>query len=490
MQLSLVATHFRRLSTYGITLASGVAQILVAIYLSRAALSHLVHGELRIWFLMMAVMPFISLFELGANLVLPHKIAAVKYDPAAVGEIATNFLVTVLIVLFAGTTLGLVSLLVCWELQVLSGEAAVLLGALALAAAIRVVANVFHGLLYAQGENIYDKSLRVAATLMLAVVAGAGLNSGMSLWAMPAAWTSAGLLSIIVALYRQHARWHVRLSPESIRIPAVHGLLKESGRYILIALPGQLVFNATPFMIAARLPTEYTVAYGLTQQLLAGISLVVNLPITVAAPKLAETYQRDLPAARELLLTTMINAGIIAAASLALVAGSIDSITFFWLGKHVPIDPWFVALYFSVMFVEWQQTTATTATMATGNFKFILVTVGSAILVLVSMPWFIGSVGFVGVPLALLFAQGLTCHPHNFWLAFKTYRVRFLKYFQRLVFPALTAAAILGAGVFVHSFAFERLVQIMILAATAGALCGAGIYTNTRHAVKTTSGLK
>jgi O-antigen/teichoic acid export membrane protein len=298
MQALTIATHLRRLSTYGITLASGVVQILTAIYLSRAAFNHLPQAQLKIWFLMLAIMPFIGLFELGANVVLPHKIASVKYEPAAVGEIASNFLVTVLIVLLAGTALGLVSLWVCWEFQVLSSQAAMLLGALVLAAAVRVVANVFHGFLYAQGENVYDKSLRVAATLTLAVVAGVGLHYGMSLWAMPLAWASGGLVSIVAALYRQHTRWHVRLSLQYIQAAAVQRFLKESVRYIFIALPGQLVFNATPFIIASRLPTEYTVAYGLTQQLLAGISLVVSLPITVAAPRLAGMYQRDRAAAQ------------------------------------------------------------------------------------------------------------------------------------------------------------------------------------------------
>jgi hypothetical protein len=168
------------------------------------------------------------------------------------------------------------------------------------------------------------------------------------------------------------------------------------------------------------------------------------------------------------------------------VAVSIDSITSIWLGHHVPIDPAFLALYFFVMFVEWQQTAATTATMATGNFQFVAVTVGSAALVLATMPWSIGYLGFFGVPVALLFAQGLTCHPHNFWRAFKTYQVRFAGYLKRLIFPAVTAIAVLGTSVLVNTFAFERFAQFSILAATALALCGAGIYTNTRHSVKTT----
>jgi O-antigen/teichoic acid export membrane protein len=484
MQSFIIAAQFRRLSTYGVTLVSGVAQILVAIYLSRAAFSHLPESELKVWFLMLAVMPFIGLFELGANVVLPHKIASAEYEPEAVGNIATNFLTTVLIVLLAGTALGLAGLWACSKLNILADDAVRLLAALMLASAVRVIANVFHGLLYAQGENVYDKSLRVVATITLAVVAGVGLNSGMSLWAMPLAWCSGGLLSIGAALYRQHTRWHVRLRFRFIQPDAVKRLLKESLRYLVIALPGQLVFNATPFIIAARLPTAYTVAYGLTQQLLAGISLVVSLPITVATPKLAETYQRERTEARDLLLTTLTNAGIISAACLCLVAVSVESITFLWLGKQVSIEPAFMTLYFVVMFVEWQQTAATTATMATGNFKFALVTVVSAGLVLATMPWFISKIGFLGVPVALLVAQSLTCHPHNFWRAFQTYQIRFTDYLKRLVFPVVTAASILGASALANTFAFDQLAQFAIPAVIACMLCGTGIYRNTERSNK------
>jgi hypothetical protein len=147
----------------------------------------------------------------------------------------------------------------------------------------------------------------------------------------------------------------------------------------------------------------------------------------------------------------------------------------------VAIEPLFLALYFAVMFVEWQQNAATTATMATGNFKFALVTVVSAALVLVTMPVFISKIGFLGVPLALLVAQGLTCHPHNFWRAFQTYGIRFTAYVERLAFPAMTAIAILGASALANRLAFAQLAQFAIPAIIAFVLCGTGIYLNTER---------
>jgi O-antigen/teichoic acid export membrane protein len=481
MMVATLAPRARRLSNYAVTLAAGLGQILASIYLSRQAFHYFVNQDLKIWFLMLAAMPFLSLFELGATVVLPHKLAEIHYEPQGMARVASNFVATVCLVIVTVLLVGTAALWACATNSILTVHAAILLEALGIGSAIRILANVFHGLLYAQGDNQYDKSLRVVSTIVMAVTITIGLHANLSLWAMPIGWAFSGLTSICMCLMRQYRRWNVGLTPRYIAGAQVIATSKEALRYVLIALPGQLVFNATPFIIASRLPAEYTVAFGLTQQLIAGIALIANLPITVTAPVLASMYQHDKLSAREMLLITMSNVAIIAGAALCLVAMSVDTITSLWTGRHVAIGPVFLASYFFVMFVEWQQTVATTATMATGNFRFVTVTVASAALVLLLMPQLIGFTGFIGVPLALFIAQSLTCHPHNFWKAFRTFHVELIQYAKSLALPAAIVFAVLGAGVVVQKLPINAVTQLIMLSVITAMVSAVGLYTNTRQ---------
>lgn len=480
MTVSASASRGRRLLNYAITLAAGVSQIVASVYLSRQAFKLFDEPDLKIWFLMLAAMPFLSLFELGATVVLPHRLASVEYRAGEVGEIASNFIATVLLALAGALTIGALTLWECTRGGMISGHAASLLAMLGIASAVRILANVMHGLLFAQGDNLYDKSLRVVSILVMTAVITAGLFGGLALWAMPLGWAAAGITSILASLYRQRTRWHVRLHYLHVRRANVVATMREAMRYVLIALPGQMVFNATPFIIASRLPAQYTVAFGLTQQLIGGITLMVSLPITIATPRLAATYRVDKAGARAILLTTMGNVAMISAAALALVAVSVDQITHAWIGHVVPIGNIFLAVYFGVMFIEWQQTTATTATMVTGNMNFVTVTIVSALLVVTTMPVLIGYFGFLGVPLALLFAQMLTCHPHNFWKAFRAYQISPANYLPKLLPAFLVGVCIVAADTFLRGLALPQLAQLVLTACIAASACLAGLFIINR----------
>lgn len=480
MTASASAPQARRLFSYAVTFAAGVSQIVASVYLSRQAFKLFDEPDLKVWFLMLAAMPFLSLFELGATVVLPHRMAAVEYRAGDVGAIASNFLATVLLALAGALSIGAIVLWASTRGELLTGHAASLLAVLGVASAVRILANVMHGLLFAQGDNLYDKSLRVVSILVMTAVITAGLVGGLSLWAMPIGWAAAGMTSIFACLYRQRTRWNVKLHFQHVRRDSVITTMRESLRYVFIALPGQLVFNATPFIIAARLPAQYTVEFGLTQQLIGGITLMVSLPITIATPRLAATYRIDKPKAREILLATMGNVAMISATAMALVAVSSDQITSAWIGHVVPIGEIFLAMYFCVMFIEWQQTTATTATMVTGDMNFVTVTIISAVLVISTMPVLMNHFGFFGVPLALLFAQMLTCHPHNFWKAFRAYQISPAKYLPKLLPALLAAAVIVVAGTALRRLALPQFAQLMLSAGTAALLCIAGLYVMNR----------
>lgn len=430
-----------RLGTYAVTFSAGISQIVSAIILSRVAFQQMGAGELRIWFLMMALWPFISLFELGANVVLPHRFAAVHYAPDRISAVASDFFAAVLTVIGGGALLyavaGPLATYMFDNMDILP-----VASALFVAAALRVCGNALQSMLYAAGDNFYDKVLRIGSTLIQTAAGIAGLKYDLGLFSLPLAWGSGALLSIALAVARQRRRWHLILGVSRVSREGTRDLLATALRYFGIAIPGQIVFNATPFIVAAMLPAVYTISYGLAQQLVAGISLLTSLPMTVAAPRLARLHHESSDAAGLALLRALRFGAIISIHCLLVVGLNQDAILSLWTGKSIHIHTIFLAVYFGMMFIEWQQSAMTTAAMATGNFKFVTVTAISALLVLTTMPFFINWWGFAGVPVAILVAQCLTCHPHNIRLALRIYRLHFRQYLRVLSLPLLSGAPV------------------------------------------------
>lgn len=430
---------------YAITFGAGALQIIAAVILSRVAFQSLAESDLKLWFVMMAAMPFVSLFELGANVVLPHRFAQASYKPDAINTLMANFMAAVALVLSGVLTLGIIVCITAVWLELIHPTLATILIALGLAAILRVLGNVLQGGLYAMDDNNYEKTIRIGSVVAMFITGVTGLTLGCGLYSMPMAWTAAALLSITLSLTRLRKHWRIQFRGVHFHWTAVKEMLASSSRYVAIALPGQLVFNATPFIIAAQLPASFSISYGLTQQLIAGIALVAGLPITIIVPRLAAQHRDSVAAAASTLLNTTRNAALIAACCLVVVGLNRFEILSIWVGRPVHIDSAFIAIYFFAMFIEWQQTALTTAAMATGNFRFVLITTASAILVVGTMPMFINWFGFTGVPLAILTAQSLTCHPHNYALALRIYRIRFLRYLSTLR-SASIAAALIAAG--------------------------------------------
>ena len=440
-----VTPSSNRWFTYSITFGAGALQIISAVILSRVAFQSLVESDLKLWFVMMAAMPFVSLFELGANVVLPHRFAQASYKPDAISTLMASFIAAVTLVLSGVLTLGILACIATIWLELIDPTLAPLLIALALAAMLRVLGNVLQGGLYAMDDNNYEKIIRIGSVAAMFVTGATGLTLGCGLYSMPIAWASAALVSITLSLSRLRKHWRLQVQGIQLHWATVKEMLASSSRYIAIALPGQFVFNATPFIIAAQLPASFSISYGLTQQLIVGIALVAGLPITIIVPRLAAQYRNSVTAASSTLLNTTRNAALIAACCLVIVGLNRFEILSIWVGRPVHIDSAFIAIYFFAMFIEWQQTALTTAAMATGNFRFVLVTTASAALVLGTMPVFISWFGFTGVPLAILTAQSLTCHPHNYALALRIYRISFLHYLGTLR-SASVAAALIAAG--------------------------------------------
>jgi hypothetical protein len=116
--------------------------------------------------------------------------------------------------------------------------------------------------------------------------------------------------------------------------------------------------------------------------------------------------------------------------------------------------------------------------MATGDLNFATVTVTSAILVVTMMPVFIGYIGFVGVPITLLVAQMLTCHPHNFWKAFRTYHINLSGYLPKLMPALLVAGFVIGASAILRELGLPALIHLLVAGTVTALLCATGLLMN------------
>ncbi|MFZ6849869.1 lipopolysaccharide biosynthesis protein [Undibacterium sp. RuRC25W] len=449
-----------RFAGYFVTFGAGAVQIISAVFLSRIAFHYLSTSELKLWFVMMAVMPFISLFELGVTLVLPHQLAQINYEKNASSALITNFLTAVVAITTPVLIIALV--LAKFGATLLSESDIPLIIILCIAVYLRVIGNVLQGVLYAMCDNAIEKTIRIVSSLVLTITGVICLKAGFGIYSMPTAWIFGALLSIGLAIGRQIVKWKIRIHFNSISKQKVMEMLGAAIRYIAIAVPGQFVFNATPFIIAANLPATDTISYGLNLQIIAGIGLVANTPITVATPKLAAQYRKSISDASSLLMNTLRLSGLLSVFLLTIIWINQHLILSVWTGRSMQIDSVFLAVYFFMMFVEWQQNTMSTAVMATGNFKFVIVTICSALLILLGMPLIIKRIGFVGVPLSLLAAQLITSHPYNIRLAFKTYRIKLLSYLLNLREPFFLFILICVGFIICNEFDVGALAQLFI----------------------------
>lgn len=456
-----------RLIGYAVTFAAGGVQIFAALVLSRLAFAHLTQAELRIWFVLMGAMPFVALFELGANVVLPHRFHAAARRPAEVSNIVAGFVVCVLLLLLAALIIGQTTLTLLQARDSLDAELAALIRWAALGGAVRVVGNVMQGTLYALGDNTFDKGTRIVATLTMLLVAGVALSHGLGVASMPLGWGCAGVVSVMAGCGRLNRRWAVRLPTRRPKPELLGAMLRDASRYIFIAVPGQMVFNATPFIIAARLPATATIGFGLTQQLIAGLALLATLPVTVGTPGVVEALSRSREEAARRLLSVCRTGAILSACALAVVGFARQDIVTVWVGHPVPLEAGFIGLYFFAMFAEWQQGAMTTATMSAGNFRFVGITIASASLVLLGMPVALDHWGLLGVPITLLVAQSLTCHPYNLRQAFKTFDLSLVRYLRVLKGGALGFAVVTSVAAVLAQLALAGPLHLFVLSLTA-----------------------
>ena len=429
----------KQMFSYFVTFGAGLVQIFSSIFLLRLAFIYLDLNELKLWFLIIAAVPLISMLELGANLTLPSKLSAIRKDMTAQKNIILCFLtISIGLAIILLVLTSIISMYAEWVGAISLNEFWLIIAFL-IASIIRMVGNILQATLFSLGDNDFDKLLRIIVTGCTVLFAYIALFFDFKIYALPLSWALTGLISILVSKNRLKEKWKLIFDNYKINKIDINSLLKTSIQYLGFAIPGLLIFNSTAFIIAAKLPPESSVSFGLVQQIVAGVSLLATIPVTLSTASLAGKYISDLKVAQELLLKTLRLVLIISSCCLITIFINQEILLKYWLGKSVLIPVDFIALYFFMMVLEWQQSSFTAATMATGYFNFALITVLSGLLVTFSMPIFIHKYGLIGVPLAILMAQCMSCHPYNLYISFTKYKITLRLYVEKVLIKTMPA---------------------------------------------------
>ncbi|STR45480.1 Uncharacterised protein [Iodobacter fluviatilis] len=427
-----------------ITLLSAVSAVIASIYLSRFAVKYLNTSDLEIWFLMVASIPFINLLDLGASVICPRQIALARVASIKnkLNVVIKTYLVSVVVILFLFFVFVSIGLTVSSHYFWRDSSLYWVLIFFIAASLFRVLGNAIQSIVFSLDMNIYDKLIKLFASIIVAGFASGFLNSGMGLYSIPFAWCIATFFTSVVSMFLIKKitpnLWGTSKYDYKFFLEVKGPILQ----YLCTAIPGLLVFNLTPYMIAYSLASEYTIQFSLVQQVVNAVLIASSISTIVLTPKLSKLFIDNKKQMKKLVFFNVELVGSVSLLAFLFLYLNIDYIISLWINKEIHIDKIFLIIYFLGVFLEVQQTSLTSICMTTGYYGYSKITIKSAILVICTMLPFISWVGLPGAALSIVISQLLTCHPHNFKVAIERFELGYLLYiksFFRLI--------ILGGGI-------------------------------------------
>jgi len=306
------------------------------------------------------------------------------------------------------------------------------------------------------GNNQYEKIVRIINIILMLVIGLLCLKLEMGVYSLIIALLMSSLASIFINLKKLNKLTEKITQKPSIKWENLKKLLSKSIRYLGIGTPGLIVYNSSAFIIASKLDAQSLVEYGIIQQIVAGISMVAFLPISLNLPSIVDDNKINNNKNLEKMIE---NIALISALSFSLMAINFEFVMNIWLNQQNQYISVFAMLYFTIMFVEWLQSSLTTVSMAVGNLNYITTTILSGIMVLILMPILIGWYGLIGVPIAIFIAQCTTCHPYNIYISLKTLKLNFIKYLLCVVPSILVIILMIIVNLFLERLNIELIIK-------------------------------
>jgi len=443
-------------SKYLITFISGVMQILGGVLLTKFAYDYLKIEQLNLWFLIIATFPIMSLMELGANVTMPRILSVKNAELEDKYKFIFEFISASLIIYLTISLLCLATFTYAYIYALINLDELKIILSLVFVGIFRIVGNISHATLYSMGNNQYEKIVRIINIILMLVIGLLCLKLEMGVYSLIIALLMSSLASIFINLKKLNKLTEKITQKPSIKWENLKKLLSKSIRYLGIGTPGLIVYNSSAFIIASKLDAQSLVEYGIIQQIVAGISMVAFLPISLNLPSIVDDNKINNNKNLEKMIE---NIALISALSFSLMAINFEFVMNIWLNQQNQYISVFAMLYFTIMFVEWLQSSLTTVSMAVGNLNYITTTILSGIMVLILMPILIGWYGLIGVPIAIFIAQCTTCHPYNIYISLKTLKLNFIKYLLCVVPSILVIILMIIVNLFLERLNIELIIK-------------------------------
>jgi O-antigen/teichoic acid export membrane protein len=357
----------RFLGGMSLALLNQVVALLVGLWFTRFALGRLGQHEYGLWLVVLQIIGYLGLLDLGVVALLPREtaFAAGREKGGGIGAVAALVGDAMQLVVWQTPVLALLAVGAAYLVSGRSAEllpvAAVILAAYVVAFPLRLFGATLQGL----QDLAFLGWLQLANWAAGMAVSIAMLFAGYGLQALAAGWVVSQLAPPAAQWLRLRSRYPGALPGGIPRLawPAARRYLARSLWISLSQVTGLLINGADVLIIAAFLGPALVVPYVLTGKL---ITVAANLPYTIAhtaGPGLSEMRVRE---SRERLreVTTALTQGVLVASGLVavVVLGLNGAFVRWWVGPQQFGGGLLTALFVLLMVLRhWGVTLAYTA---------------------------------------------------------------------------------------------------------------------------------
>lgn len=440
------------MTTIVVFLLNAITQSLVTLLSLSLASHHLNPAEFAAWALGNAAFGYVSLFDLGASVVVQRNQASERPALQADARTMAKGLFVVL------TAAGLVAFSIG-----MASTVPIYVGMLG-AMLVRVGGNVLGTSAIADGAFVAERAGRMfaSATLLCSqfvfLRAGLGLSS-LALSVLLAATVYLG--SLLIA-----SRLVVRIIVnERVDLRVFLRYRDDHLNWIFYTLPALFIYNFQIFALKIWSSVEAVAAFSAAHQLYYGTISVALITTTLSAAVISRRHHiPDVDKRNEAILanlatnSSLVSLGLILVSVLLAPVGGL-------LFPDISLEKyWSVFVAYGLLLVlEAAQNAATNALINTGHTNFKAINIASAVLNVVGCYLFVPLWGVGGAILSVALAQSLTCIFFNIRRAILLLQLPS----QRVIAPIATNVAVYGLIVGAHWWAYQAEDRIRLAADTA-----------------------
>lgn len=431
----------RKFLEFGLTVLSSGLQVGSGFLLTKLVVHELDLDSAKAWFLMLAFIPFFILIDRGVGTIFLRSLNEIrseadksKYTEKFYGTLNYLHLLTVPVVLTAIFWMRESNFIKLKELyEVVFMTAAIIIKALSVAYATS---------LYSVLTNITEKNFKSVFAIFNLFINFIFLSFDTELIFLLVGVCIVSIFSIWATYVIVNKRFDTKNKIIFRILPYKFSSVEMDA--IKTAIPALLIVYYMPFLISAKLNTQYNILFGFLQQVYFGLAITVMAVINIKYIRLVElNVEKKYSEARALLLRIASKTSFISGIVILTFGVCSKWLLLKVLGEaYVQYNEAFV-MYIAVMSFEWIQTVFTRGVVASGKYNFLSRTIVSSAIIIIASNLLIGEYGIHVAWISLMIAQLPTCHFLNIREALQKYRISVNVFLKSISFYLFAIVALL-----------------------------------------------